>query len=162
MVPKETTAAIVEHELGGARAWAERVGARLEWKADALHLHAIIPRAGADDCFYIVGQFENYREVPPAWSFAESDWRVTGAPSAAPKPRQTPFGSCIFIQHGTPPRPVIAPFNRLAYAEERGPHSDWGGPAQWLNYRSGVFAPTIGDMLAAMRRDIVATEGRMG
>lgn len=163
MVPAETTVVIVEHELAGTRAWAKRTGVDLDWRPDDMELRVIIPRPGTDDSFCVVGRFDGYREVPPAWSFADAEGRVTGALGSAPAPQQTPFGACIFIKHGTPQIPVIcAPFNRLAYAAEKGPHADWGGPAQWLNPRSGIFAATIGDMLAVIRRDIVATKGRMG
>ena len=68
----------------------------------------------------------------------------------------------MFFRHGN--RGIIcAPFNRLAYNSHQGPHSDWGGPAQWMTAGPQyVHAVTIGDMLQSILRDFSFSKGRMG
>jgi len=62
---------------------------------------------------------------------------------------------------------ICAPFNRLAYTTDSGPHADWGGPERWLEASNGasdrqqVRADTIGDMLQVIYRDFLVTRGRM-
>lgn len=157
MLPKKTTVAIVEHELEGAQAWAERRGVLLEWLPAMLELRVTIAQPETNEAFYLRGRFNNYREEPPAWLFCGPDWGDGVQKRFFPKPGRSPIGSMLHSQ------PVIcAPFNLLAYKDHSGPHSDWGGPAQWITPKGRyVHAVTIGDMLQAIARDVHYSRGRM-
>ena len=158
MLPIEATIAMVEHELKAARAWAVRRGVSLEWCPEILELRATLPQPKSSDTFYLRGRFENYREEAPAWIFCGPDWGDNIEKRFFPRPGPAmPFGSMLHSQ------PVLcAPFNRLAYKQYQGPHSDWGGPAQWITPKGGsIYAVTIGDMLQAIVRDVHYCEGRM-
>jgi hypothetical protein len=56
---------------------------------------------------------------------------------------------------------LCAPWNRLAYAEEGGPHGDWGSALGWLNTRSYTQAQTVADMLAAVESHLRSSPGRV-
>jgi len=157
MLPKATSIIIVESELEAVEAWASRHGARLMWQADALELRVRLTQPSTGLAFYLRGRFDNYREVPPAWTFCDPTWENTSK-ECFPARSQTPFGSSILHN-----KPVIcAPFNRLAYAEHGGPHGNWGGPAQWITPKDQyVYADSIGDMLQVIQRDVNYSEGHM-
>jgi hypothetical protein len=111
------------------------------------------------DLFYLRGRFDDYREIPPAWAFTDFGWRADPQHAVFPKPISSPYGSSVFHT-----QPVIcAPFNRLAYKVHDGPHSDWGGPANWLNAGQvhEVRARCLGDMLSVMYQHFRFTRGRM-
>lgn len=158
MVPKEATRAAVEEELEGARAWAKRHDVALTWLPDRLEIRALLVQPETGSEFYLKGDVKGYKVVPPAWAFCTPQWEESTSLEHFPARVKTPFGSSIF--HAKPV--ICAPFNRLAYKEHGGPHSDWGGPAQWLDAaKNKVRATTIGDMLQAIRRDFLYTRGSM-
>jgi len=161
MLPAKASIAIAEHELLGARAWAERHGVVLEWLLDVLELRATLPQPETATRFYLRARLGDYRELPPMWTFCAENWTRDSEAALYPKPQATPHGSSIFLAHKG--RGVICvPFNRLAYAEHTGPHGDWGGPAQWISAGgSHVRAATLGDMLAVVHRDLRVTRGTM-
>jgi hypothetical protein len=163
VIPKVDTVLIVNFELGGARAWGERNHVSIGWTEEDLVLRATFTQPETRELFYLKGTFDNYKELPPALTFCNVDWQATGAREHFPKPfGESPFGATIFIEHHG--KPVIcAPFNRLAYAQNQGPHGDWGGPVHWQTAAADrVHATCIGDMLQIILRDLNLTKGRMG
>lgn len=150
----------MEAEIEGAQSWADRHAVALEWIGAALELRATLRQPGTGMLFFLLGKFAEYKALPPAWTFAGEEWLVTGRP-AFPKPTQTPFGSSIFVLSNQNPV-ICAPFNRLAFADQGGPHADWGGAANWLVAGpSQIHAETVGEMLQAVHRDLSYTRGRM-
>lgn len=161
MIPRASTVAIVTSELKGAHAWAGRHEVPLSWSSEKLQLEAILTQPETNEVFYLLGQFDNYREIAPAWSFSDKAALESPAVQFYPKVITPPFGGPIFIISKTPV--ICVPFNRLAYAAHDGPHGDWGGPENWLSAGSGyVKADHIGDMLNVIHRDFIHTRGRMG
>lgn len=161
MVPREHTILIVEEELEGARAWAERHAVPLEWRPDELELRVQLTQPKTEGLFYLRGIFDNYREIPPAWQFCDEDWKASATPVLYPHPETViegppPVGSIFHT------KPVIcAPFNRLAYG--RGAvHPDWS-MADWhsLSQPNQVKASTIGDMLQTLWLHLSVTRRRM-
>ncbi len=177
-VPADETRIIIEPEIRGAQAWADRHGIGLVWLPEALELRAIVTQLSADDRFYLRGRFSGYRALAPEWTFSDENWVHAGRLCDAPKPASTQFGASIFIayQHpalSIPNHAVICvPFNRFAYTDGSGPHADWGGPAQWMEVGRQPQAPSappgpvraemVGDMLQVICRDFARTSGRMG
>jgi hypothetical protein len=154
-----TIALVEEEELAPAREWASRVGVELTWDSDRLEIRAVLTQRTTGERFYLRGQLEGYRAVPPAWTFCDAEWGSPGEKRNFPASASLPsgIGSSIFHNH-----PVIcAPFNRLAYKDHGGPHSNWGGPEQWLNVAGTVNATTLADMLAVVARDLAYSKGRM-
>jgi hypothetical protein len=169
MIPASEICIVVEPEIHGAQAWAERHGISSVWSADTLELHTVLIQAGESTKFYLRGRFDNYRALAPEWTFTDETWVSVGRLTDFPRPitQPPPPTASIFLNFQS--RGVIcAPFNRLAYASGSGPHQDWGGPEQWLeasNKASAarqVRADTVGDMLQVIRRDFFLTRGRMG
>lgn len=160
MVSRQTTVLIVEEELAGAQAWSERRAVPLTWVPELLEVRATFAQPGTGELFYLRGRFDDYRVLPPAWTFTDAAWSAEPAPQLFPRPMSGPYGASMF--HGN--AVICAPFNRLAYVEHKGPHSDWGGPASWLTAGAAdqVKAHVLGDMLHLILRDMVHSSGRMG
>lgn len=162
MISPEHVRIIVDAELSAARAWAERHKSPLDWLPDALECRVKFTQPETGEVFFLRGVFDNYRAVAPEWSFVDPEWGQTGHPKYFPKPGQASFGASIFILHDKKAI-ICVPFNRLAYADHGGPHTDWSGPASWLNAGpTNIQAHTLGDMLQAVHRDFVFSRGRMG
>ena len=153
----------IEAELPGAIAWARRHSISLtSLFPEKRLLRVTFVQEPSHERFFLQGRFDQYKSLPPVWDWRDETWKETGAPSFGPRPQSTPFGSSIFLSHGSKII-ICAPFNRLAFSEHGGPHSDWGGPAQWITAGSDyVQATTIGDMLHAIARDFHYTTDRMG
>jgi hypothetical protein len=166
MVPAEQVRIHLHQELPAAQAWAARRGFLLEWDSDLLEVRVTLSQAETNEAFFLRGRFDGYRALPPSWSFTDATWATTGVMSHFPRQRTNRFGSAMFISGGmatTGAAAVIcAPFNRLAYGTERGPHTDWS-LADWTRAGQGyVKALHLGDMLQAIARDFADTRGRMG
>lgn len=161
MVPAETTVIIVENEMVGAQAWAKRRNVALAWVPERLEVRAVFTQPETEEPFFLRGWFPDYRVLPPVWIFTDASWSAEPGPSFFPRPAQTPFGGSLFTTGNGPV--ICAPFNRLAYAEHRGPHGDWGGPIGWVTAGQAgqVKAHCIGDMLQVILRDLLHTRGRM-
>jgi len=161
VIPRVATLAIVEEECKGAATWAERHSVPLSWLPETLQLRATLRQPQTDESFYLIGVFQDYRAMAPAWWFTDEKWTSPPEARLFPKPTPTPFGSSIFLLHSHGPV-ICIPFNRLAYASHQGPHSDWNAPDNWLNAgRQHAQADYIGDMLGVIHRDFVHTRGRM-
>lgn len=158
-VSQQETLAWVDQELPGALALAERRGFGLDWCADELVCRVTWTQPSTGRHFYLLGEFRDYRELPPLWSFTDSTFKQRG-PKFMPKSHNPPKGLGTVFH---PACCICAQFNRRAYGELNGPHKDWGGPAQWLNTAGGrVQAHTLGEMLAVIDRDMHYTQGAQG
>lgn len=144
MIPAPVTRAVAAEEMVAVTAWASR---RPGWAA---HLNDEEPLLVIDGVHpttevpvRIIANLTGYRAVPPTWTFAAP----SGATAAAPFPQPTtPAAGPASIFH--PNRIICAPWNRLAYAENNGPHADWGGLANWTSAGAGATkADTLADML---------------
>jgi hypothetical protein len=157
MVPAAVTLAVLAQELPAAHRWAARHTWTLEADLNALRLTATTHHPGDHAELVLIGQCAGYRAVPPAWQFVDPR---TGQPTpqAFPAPGPAAGGSSIF--HTTPV--LCAPWNRLAYAENGGPHGDWATAAGWLNVRNTTQATTIADMLATIDAHLRSSPGRQG
>ena len=162
MLPAAVTDAAIGDELPGAMAWAKRhnVAMDTQFIADRI-IRAVFVQPENGEKFYLRGAFEDYRAYPPIWEWYDESWTTTNDLHLSPQPGNSPIGSSIFIQHNG--RGLIcAPFNRLAYGEHNGPHTDWGNPAQWITAgQDYIHAITIGDMLNSILRDFRFSDGRM-
>lgn len=161
MAPRDDTLLYVKDELPGAQAWAERHRAPLVWAEEVLELRVTLTQPETKQPFYLRGRFDEYRELPPEWTFTDSAWTAATAFALFPNLAQTPYGSPLFIRANSGPV-ICAPFNRLAYAAHGGPHRDWT-LAAWLaaGHESQVKAHCIGDMLQIIYRDVLLSRGRM-
>lgn len=145
MVPLETTVANVEHELPAMVAYAERHNWRVNWLPDTLAVVADGKHPADSQAVRIEADVTGYRAQPPAWAIGAlgENSQLGAFPLGAPLPNRK---SSIFHGNGV----ICAPFNRLAYKDNGGPHNDWGGPMKWLTVRGKVTAFTLGEMLAVI------------
>lgn len=166
MVPIEQVRIHLDEEVPAAKAWASRRGAVLEWLPDLLEVRIMLTQPETNELFYLRGRFDGYRALPPAWSFTDATWASSGMACHFPRQRTSRFGSHMFIgggvaSSGGAAAVICAPFNRLAYSSERGPHADWA-LADWTGAGQGyVKALHLGDMLQAICRDFADSRGRM-
>lgn len=160
-VPADTSRLLVAGELELAKAWFPRHQAVAEWRSEELELRVTLKKAGSELLYYLKGQFDEYRMLPPRLRFCGKAWDGETDPRNYPKV-QRPSRSPLCIMGGAGPV-ICAPFNRLAYVEFQGPHSDWGGPAAWQSVNTGVIrAVHIGDMLQALQVEVNDADGAMG
>jgi hypothetical protein len=144
VLPKNITIASVEDELPALFAFGQRYGWAIKWIPDSLVLLADGKHPADDSPARIHGDVSSYRALPPAWRFIVVDGDTTDKVRAV-KSGCLPGGiSSMFHDNGV----ICAPFNRLAYQEHGGPHSDWNGPPRWLEVKGKVSATTLAEMLA--------------
>jgi hypothetical protein len=117
--------------------------------------------AGAKSNVSPAGQEDQFLSTGHIWQMCDENWAPSDLTHHFPSPTTIPGKSPLFIKHGI--KPVIcAPFSRLAHSEHKGPHSDWGGLAQWQTAApTYIQAITVGDMLQAFRVFIKHSDGRM-
>ncbi len=162
MLPDIVVNAAIKSELMGTMAWAARHGIEVTTLMPAKKiLRIVLIQEISMDRFYLQGQFNQYKAMPPVWDWRDENWSEKGGLCLSPKAEKTPFGSSMFFVNNN--RAVIcAPFNRLAFHTHGGPHNNWGDPTQWITAGRGyVSAVTIGDMLQAILRDFSYTTERM-
>lgn len=162
MIPRETTLHVIEHELTAARLWAERHVVPLTWLPSATEIRAVLTQPETEELFYLRCILDDYRRLPPAWTFTDETWEAEPAMHLFPLVSATQFGAPLFIRGKNGPI-ICAPFNRLAYAEHKGPHGDWRGPTNWLTagQANQVKAHYLGDMLQIIHRDFTHSRARM-
>ena len=162
MVPDGVTVAAMAGELEAARAWAERQGVQLDCDLPSKLVRAVLIQQDSGHHFFLQGQFDGYKAIPPVWQWCDSSWSEPGKHRWSPEPAETPYGSSMFISTGGT-AVICAPFNRLAYRVQGGPHGDWGELIHWMTAGQGyVRSVTIADMLHSIQRDFGYTKGRMG
>ena len=160
-LPASVVDATLAAELEAAGAWAKRLNIPFEWDARTRQLRVTLEQPETGELFYLGGQFDDYRLLPPSWRWYSADWSVADRPNLSPNNANARFGSSQFISQSG--RAVIcAAYNRLAHKCYGGPHSDWGDPINWATAGGNhIRATTIGDMLQAIRRDLLTSRGRL-
>lgn len=157
----------VAKELPAARAWADRNRLSISWEEEELALCLRLEgpgrNAGTIERYLLVGRFDEYKALPPAWTFVHPDTEEPLGPPAFPRSTKGYRRSGLFINSGREGAVICAPFNRLAFKQEDGPHEDWGAPSNWENAaRSGqVHATEIGPMLSVIHQVVGRSAGRM-
>jgi hypothetical protein len=150
-----------DDEIPGAIRWAKYHGLEQAWDQEGLVFTVCLKgrseRDGGQEPYLLVGTFEDYRVMPPAWSFLDPRTGADIGRAAFPAPGPFPLGSVL---HAT--RAVIcAPWNRLAYSDRGGPHSDWDA-ANWQTAAPQyTSARTIPDMLARIRAEVIISPARL-
>jgi hypothetical protein len=164
LLPAAAVRSQVEEELPAARGWAERRKYELEYDEEEVRLRAAL--VGPDEEPYLLeGVFDDYPTLPPTWRFVDPRSGEPIGRAAYPRPASPhPRGSALVIESGMEGVVICAHFNRLAFAEQGGPHGDWGPLANWRNPGSSAytFAETIGDMLSRIALEVSDSSGRMG
>lgn len=97
MVSREHALILVEDELPGAQAWAGRHGVSLLWVPKSLEVRATLTQPETKELFYLRGVFDDYRELPPVWSFTAEEWAAAPAMCLFPKVQNTPYRAPLFI-----------------------------------------------------------------
>jgi hypothetical protein len=162
VLPRDATLAVIETELQGARAWAERRQYTLTFDPDTIALRLVLRHATSGESFFLRGIFDSYPELPPIWTFTGADGTGADEPRYFPRAHgQPPCSSWLFITRNNK-GVICAGFNRLAFSAT-GPHPEWGDAVQWRSVAAGyIQAHEIGLMLAAIDRDLQYTTGRAG
>jgi hypothetical protein len=157
LLPRLVTQAQLETERPAILAWAAKYGwsvgispADRMIRVGTSHPAAGVALTGLADCAW-------YPSAAPAWQFVNA--AGASARSAYPAPGNTPgISGSIFHRNGL----ICAPWNRLAYGELGGVHSDWGGIVNWKTAARGYTqAHTIADMLQALMIHLMASPGMM-
>jgi hypothetical protein len=158
MVPEDTTRALLHGEAAAIEAWAERHRWSVEIDAERLALAATVRHPADGSPLMVVADLHGYRAVPPAWRFVDPATKESG-PSAFPMGGPLPGGKGSIFHSGAV---ICAPWNRLAYTSEGGPHGDWGEFANWLNVEGDVTrAADVAQMLSAIDVHLGASPGRL-
>ncbi len=165
LVPHATSVAIVEEELAAASAWAERHELSLDADPEALHLELALAGPsrngnGSDaEDYLLLGDFDDYRAIPPAWRFVGPCTKdEIGSPAFPAGGTELPFPATVLHPNAV----ICAHFNRLAYAAHNGPHPEWSDLGNWQNVREAeTLALTIAAMLDRIWREVVHSAGRM-
>jgi len=157
VLPAVVTRAVVSDEFPAVLAWVEHhPGWAVEFDEETLHLVLRVSHPATGTQFVIDADLEGYRAVPPAWRFLPA-----GGGEAAGAP---------FPQAGTHPlipgsifhsnRVICAPWNRLAYKENNGPHEDWGALTGWMDVAVGYTkADALADMLSQIDVHLAVSPG---
>ncbi len=160
----DRTRAILCAETDSLHDWANRkrfIG-KLEIDSSLLLVRTTLVQPETGFIFFLEADFEDYRSLPPKFTFSSAPWNRSNTTHDYPKQqKENPFrGSSIF--HTAPC--ICAHFNRNAYKEHGGPHGDWGGPESWLQAAKGqeyARATNIPDMLSVIYTRFVYTRGRL-
>lgn len=138
-VAPDVTRAHVEEELDEVREWAERHGWAMSWRPDQFLLDVTMRSIIDGEQFELEVSMQDYRALPPIFEFIRSTTGERGTLRCYPKGGRGYFH----------PKPLLCtPWNRKAYRELGGPHSDWG-LSQWQSYRRNHVR--LGDMLSLIQ-----------
>lgn len=162
LLPVDTVRAQLAEELEPAQAWATRRGLSLEFFEQEATLNLML-WGPEGEAYLLAGEFPDYPTLPPIWRFVDPRSGQKIGPAAYPAPVQPyPHGTPVVLDGGSEGVVLCAHFNRLAYAEEGGPHGDWGGLANWRNRPIGgyTFATCIAEMLVRIALEVSAANGR--
>lgn len=160
VVPSEVTRAVLDVEGPAAEAWARRHGWHVAIDRGRLALMATVAHPVDESLLLLVADLNGYRAIPPAWRFVDP---LTGQSTAAafPSAGTGPAAGKGSIFHSN--AVICAPWNRLAYKSEGGPHDDWQETTNWLNASGDVTrAATIAEMLSAVDIHLRTSPGRLG
>ena len=147
MLPSGVTIAAVESELPGLQAYARRHSWAVNWEPPCQTLKLTKHDEHGNPILILVAELDGYRALPPKWWFADPA-KDELTPGRFPRGKQIHGKSSIFHSR----KVICAPFNRLAYSESGGPHSNWGELVNWQSAGSAsdVHARSLGDMLAVI------------
>jgi len=160
-LPKAVVRATLQQsdQIPAALAWAKRLGLELQYDEDRLLLHLPLEAPGSTpealpEPYLIRGEFEDFDVLPAVWRFV--DPRSGDIVGLAGYP--SPDGSSVLHTNGL----ICAPWSRLAYKTEGGPHEDWGTLTDWKTPRPPyTHALTIPDMLDRLYRETRRSKSRM-
>ena len=162
--PISRSAAIFAAETATIRAWAsiKPCISSFELLEDQMLIRVSLKQPETGELFYLEGDFNGYRELPPLFTFSSQPWNRSNQRNDYPKPADpNPFGGGSIFH----PQPCIcANFSRGAYHSHGGPHNDWGGPERWLEAAAGgpyVRAYDAPSMLSVVYTRFVYTRGRL-
>ena len=150
-----------EGEIPGAVRWATHHGLEHSWDEEHLlltvRLHGPARENDAREEYLLSGTVDDYRVIPPAWRFLDPRDGADIGKAAFPAPG--PFGvGSILHTNGV----ICAPWNRLAYANETGLHSNWTDLAKWESLEpNNTQARSIPDMLARIRAEVAMSPRRL-
>ncbi len=156
VIPKSVTQAVIVEQSPAITAWATRhdwdididlAGLRL----DARTTHPALPGTTVHFC----AELDSFTALPPAWTCLDPDDVVGSSAYPAPPQGANPLGASIFH-----PQPCIcAPWNRLAYAVNSGPHSDWA-LTSWKTAAPGnSHAIQLPEMLSQLHIHLLQSPG---
>lgn len=160
-LPIQTVRTILaqEQEIPAALAWTKRAGLELYYDKETLALALSLEgppanESGSLEPYLLIGGLEDYDVLPPIWRFVDPRTREVIGPPAYPQP----ISGSVLHPNGL----ICAPWSRLAYSSEGGPHNDWGTPTGWKTAASGSsHALTIPDMIQRLVREVRQSRGRM-
>ena len=145
-VPVAVTVATVEEELPGIRCYAARHGWEVVWNPNEMTLRFLGEHPGDNASICLIARPDGYRALPPAWTFEPPSGGEQGHPFFPRSGSGRAGRGSVF--HGT--NVICAPFNRLAYKQHGGPHSNWGGPEAWLQVKGKIRETTLAGMFASI------------
>lgn len=160
-LPKATITATLAQpdQIPAALAWARRRALELEYDEDRhivrLRLEGPGPTTDSPlEPYLILGEMDDFDVLPVLWRYV--DPRTGAIVGLAAYPR--PAGGSVLHPQGL----ICAPWSRLAYQTEGGPHGDWGQMTDWKTPRPPyTHAITIPDMLDRLNRETKRSVGRM-
>lgn len=148
-----------EDEVPAARQWAEFHHLDLTWDEADLRVTLRLsshPDVGEPEPYLIEGKCQEYRVIPPSWQFLDPRTGLDVGDAGTPLAGAFPGGS-VLHSSGV----ICAPWNRLAYADQRAVHSDWTEPSKWQSIAPGhTNASTLPEMLARIRAEVLISPGR--
>lgn len=155
--------AIFAAETELLKAWVEKKPciSSLEIDCEQLLIRVVLVQPETGEQFYLEGDFNDYRALPPIFTFSSAPWNRSNQRCDYPKPTDSnPFGgSSIFHPHPC----ICVNFNRNAYSVNGGPHNDWNYE-RWLTavtIGNSVRASNIPDMFSVIYTRFVYTRGRL-
>lgn len=161
LLPKATVTATLAQadQIPAALTWARRRALELEYDEEGLVVRLRLQGPGptADsqaEAYLITGEMDEFDVLPVLWRYV--DPRTGAMVGLAAYPR--PAGDSVFHSQGL----ICAPWSRLAYKTEGGPHGDWGQLTDWKTPRAPyTHAIAIPDMLDRLYRETNRSVGRM-
>lgn len=162
LLPATQVRTRLKEEIDAAEAWAARLDYELTYDEQSLSLRLALSGPGGDP-YLLGGIFEDYPTLPPIWRFLHPESGEAIGRAAFPAPADPyPRGSPLIIDSGREGVVICAHFNRLAFAEEEGPHGDWGPLVNWQNPGASpyTYANTVADMLARIALETADSGGR--
>jgi hypothetical protein len=156
------TEAVMADELPAITAWADRNGWTLSYDPSTLRGRAAAEHpqsAGQSVVFWFdVAGYPN--KQPPAWWCGGDGTSVSRYQADYPRPAQAPPPGPPNGSIFHPNVVICAPWNRLAYSLNGGPHGDWSVLAAWKSYGVGYTqAHTIADMLSTLAIHLDRSDG---
>lgn len=162
--PISRSEAIFAAETATLKAWAsiKPCITAFDLLEESMLIRVILKQSETGEVFYLEGDFNGYRELPPLFTFSSEPWNRSNQRRDYPKPLAVnPFGGSSIFH----PQPCIcANFSRGAYQSHGGPHQDWGGPEHWLEAAAGgpyVRAYDVATMVTVIYTRFVYTCGRL-